>query len=46
MKTSNLIAMIVALLVSSGGFATIDVLFTKVATAPEHSSVQLPPLRS
>jgi len=39
MKTSNLVAMILALLISTGGFAGINYLFTQAATGTERSSV-------
>lgn len=39
MKTSNLIALMIALLVSGGGFTAIDLLFTHAATSQERSSI-------
>lgn len=40
MKTSNLVALIIALLVSTGGFAGINYLFTQ-ASSPERPAVTL-----
>jgi hypothetical protein len=39
MKTSNLVALMIALLISTGGFAGINYLFTQAATGSERSSV-------
>jgi hypothetical protein len=41
MKTSNLVAFMIALLVSSGGFEAINFLFTHVAAAHEQASTEL-----
>lgn len=41
MKTSNLVALIIALLITSGGFAGINFLFSQAATAGERSSINL-----
>jgi hypothetical protein len=41
MKTSNLVAFMIALLVSSGGFEAINFLFTHVAAAHEQASTGL-----
>jgi len=41
MKTSNLVALMIALIVSAGGFTAIDLLFTQAATGQERSSIQL-----
>jgi len=41
MKTSNLVALIVALLVSTAGFEGINFLFTKVAGAGEQPAATL-----
>lgn len=41
MKTSNLVALMIALIISTGGFMTIDFLFTQVATGQERSSAGL-----
>lgn len=41
MKTINLMALIIALMISSGGFAAIDLLFAKAATSHQQSSVEL-----
>jgi len=41
MKTINLTALIIALLVSTGGFEGINLLFTKAACSHERSSVEL-----
>lgn len=41
MKTSNLVSLMIALIVSTGGFATIDFLFTQVANGQEHSATVL-----
>jgi hypothetical protein len=35
MKTSNLVALMIALAITTGGFAGINFLFTKAATASE-----------
>ena len=40
MKTSNLVILMIALLISTGGFAGINYLFTKVASS-ERASVAL-----
>ena len=41
MKTSNLVALMIALLVSTGGFTAIDLLFTQVAAGTERSSIEV-----
>lgn len=41
MKTSNLVALIIALLVSTGGFAGINYLFTQASSGIERSAVTL-----
>jgi hypothetical protein len=41
MKTSNLVAMMIALLVSAGGFEAINLLFTHVAAAHECACAEL-----
>jgi hypothetical protein len=41
MKTSNLVAFMIALLVSFGGFEAINFLFTHVAAAHEQASTGL-----
>ena len=41
MKTSNLVSLIIALVITTGGFAGINYLFTKAATAGERASVTL-----
>jgi hypothetical protein len=41
MKTSNLIALMIALLITTGGFAGINFLFTTAATANDRSQVEL-----
>jgi hypothetical protein len=41
MKTSNLVALMIALLVSSGGFEAINFLFTHVAAGHEQASTEL-----
>lgn len=41
MKTSNLVALMIALIVSTGGFTAIDLLFTRAATGQERPSVEL-----
>ena len=41
MKTSNLVILILALLISSGGFVGINYLFTKAAGANERPSLTL-----
>ena len=41
MKTSNLVALMIALIVSAGGFTAIDLLFTQAATLQERSSLSL-----
>jgi hypothetical protein len=41
MKTSNLAAFMIALLVSSGGFEAINFLFTHVAAGHEQASIEL-----
>jgi hypothetical protein len=41
MKTSNLVALIIALVVSTAGFATIDLLFTQAFIGHDRPSVEL-----
>ncbi|MGA7538090.1 MAG: hypothetical protein WBW93_04925 [Steroidobacteraceae bacterium] len=41
MKTSKLVALMIALIVSIAGFAAIDLLFTHAYVAHEHPSAQL-----
>jgi len=41
MKTSNLVALMIALIVSAGGFTAIDLLFAQGATGQERSSLSL-----
>lgn len=41
MKTSNLVALIIALLITTGGFAGINFLFTQAASANDRSQVEL-----
>lgn len=41
MKTINLMALIIALMISTGGFAAIDLLFAKAASSHQESSVEL-----
>jgi hypothetical protein len=41
MKTSNLVILMIALLISTGGFAGINYLFTKVATGGERAPAAL-----
>lgn len=41
MKTINLMALIIALMISSGGFAAIDLLFAKASSSHQQSSVEL-----
>jgi hypothetical protein len=41
MKTSNLVILIIALLISTGGFAGINYLFTQVANGTARTSVAL-----
>ena len=41
MKTSNLMALIIALAITTGGFAAINFLFTQAATAGERQPVVL-----
>jgi len=41
MKTSNLVALMIALLISTGGFAGINVLFSKASNANERHPVAL-----
>ena len=41
MKTSNLVALMIALLVSTGGFAGINYLFTKASSAIDRPVVTL-----
>ena len=41
MKTSNLVALIVALLVTTGGFAGINFLFTQIAQGTERAGTLL-----
>jgi len=41
MKTRNLVALMIALVVSTGGFEAINLLFTKVAASHEPTSTEL-----
>jgi hypothetical protein len=41
MKTSNLVVLIIALAISTGGFAGINYLFTKIAGSSERASAVL-----
>jgi hypothetical protein len=41
MKTSNLVALIIALMVSTAGFAAIDLLFTQAYVSHDHLSAEL-----
>ena len=41
MKTSNLVALIVALLITAGGFEGINILFTHVSSGHEQQSAAL-----
>jgi hypothetical protein len=41
MKTSNLVALIIALIISTGGFETINLLFTKASSSHERPSEAL-----
>jgi len=41
MKTRNLVALMIALLVSTGGFEGINLLFTKVAASHPRTSLEL-----
>ncbi len=41
MKTSNLVALMIALLISTGGFAGINYLFTQASAAHEPASAEL-----
>ncbi|HUL46628.1 MAG TPA: hypothetical protein VLV25_05990 [Steroidobacteraceae bacterium] len=41
MKTSNLVALMIALAVSAGGFEAINFLFTHVAAGHEQASTEL-----
>ena len=41
MKTSNLIALMIALLITTGGFAGINFLFTEAAAANDRAPVEL-----
>jgi hypothetical protein len=41
MKTSNLVAMMIALLISLGGITGIDLLFTQAYNAQQHDAVAL-----
>jgi hypothetical protein len=41
MKTSNLVALMIALLVSTGGFAAIDLLFTQAYVGHEPPSAEM-----
>lgn len=41
MKTSNLVAMIIALMISTAGFASIDLLFTQAFIAHSQPSAEL-----
>jgi len=41
MKTSNLVALMIALLISAGGFAGINLLFTKASNTHEPQPVAL-----
>ena len=41
MKTSSLVALIIALIISTGGFETINLLFTKAASSHERPSEAL-----
>jgi hypothetical protein len=43
MKTSNLVALMIALMVSTAGFAAIDLLFTQAYAAHEQPSAELTP---
>lgn len=40
MKTSNLVALMIALIVSTSGFTAIDLLFTQAATGKERSAIE------
>ncbi len=41
MKTSNLVALMIALLISTGGFAGINYLFAQASAAHEPASAEL-----
>lgn len=41
MKTSNLVSLIIALVITTGGFAGINYLFTKAGNAGERAPVTL-----
>ena len=41
MKTSNLVSMMIALVISTAGFAAIDLLFTEAYIAHNRPSVEL-----
>jgi len=41
MKTSNLVALMIALIVSAGGFTAIDLLFTQAAAGQERPPLSL-----
>jgi hypothetical protein len=41
MKTSNLVALMIALVITTGGFAAINFLFTEAAAADAHPPVEL-----
>jgi hypothetical protein len=41
MKTSNLVALIIALIISTGGFEAINLLFTDAASSQERPSEAL-----
>jgi hypothetical protein len=41
MKTSNLVALMIALLVTTGGFAGINYLFTQASAGHERASAEL-----
>ena len=45
MKTSNLVALMIALLVTTGGFEGVNYLFTHAAAGPEQASAE-PVLRA
>lgn len=41
MKTSNLVALMIALVISTAGFTAIDLLFTEAFTSHDRPSVEL-----